>query len=262
MKKKRLRLATDTAFQELPGRLFIGEGDHSGQLFSFEIFEGSAAAGGDVAHLVRETGLVHRRDAVAAADDRDAAVGFDFGDCLADAESAVREFRHFEAAHRSVPDHGLRLADRFGVEFGGLRADVERHPAGRNVVADDLGVGFGVELVRRDVVDREQKVDLQFLRLCDHLVRVVELVEFAEGVADVVTLRLEERVGHAAADDQRVDFGQQVLDYGEFIGDLRAAEDGDERTDRFLHRTAEVGDLFFHQESGDRRFQEFRDDRG
>ena len=42
--------------------------------------------------------------------------------------------------------------------------------------------------------------------------------------ADLVALRLEEREAHAAADQQRVDLGQQRLDHRQLVGDLRAAE--------------------------------------
>ena len=48
------------------------------------------------------------------------------------------------------------------------------------------------------------------------------------------TDRPEEGAGHRAADDQRVDLGQQLLDDVDLAGDLRAAEDGDERLFRIL----------------------------
>ncbi len=56
-----------------------------------------------------------------------------------------------------------------------------------------------------------------------------ELV-FDERLADRPALRLEERVGHGAADEQRIDLAEQVLDDLELVRDLGAAEDRDERT--------------------------------
>jgi len=240
----------------------VRDAGDTGQDLALQVFQRGAAAGGDVAHLVGATGFVDGGDAVAAADDGDAAVGFDFGDGFADAEGAVGEFGHFEAAHGSVPDDGLRFADGFGVEFGGFGADIEGHPSGGDVIADDLGIGFGVELIRGDVVDGEEEVDFEFLGFGDHFPGIVELVDFAEGIADVVALGFEEGVGHAAADDEGIDFGEQVADHGEFVGDFGAAEDGDEGADRFFDGAAEVGDFFFHQEPGDGGFEEFGDDGG
>ena len=46
-------------------------------------------------------------------------------------------------------------------------------------------------------------------------------------VADPVALRGEEREAHAAADQQPVDLGQQRLDDGQLVADLRAAEHHD-----------------------------------
>ena len=52
----------------------------------------------------------------------------------------------------------------------------------------------------------------------------VELVGLEQALADLVPLRLEEREDHAAADQQLVGLGQQVVDDAELVGDLRAAE--------------------------------------
>ncbi len=65
-------------------------------------------------------------------------------------------------------------------------------------------------------------------------------------------LRLEERVGHGPADEERIDAVEQVLDHLEFVRDLRAAEDGDERPLGRSQRLAEVFDFVGHQESGSR----------
>ena len=63
---------------------------------------------------------------------------------------------------------------------------------------------------------------------------------------------LEERVGHGAADEERVDLAEQVLDDLELVRDLGAAEDRDERPFGALERLAEVVDLGRHQEAGGR----------
>ena len=69
-------------------------------------------------------------------------------------------------------------------------------------------------------------------------------------------LGLEEGIGHAAADDQGVDLGQQVFDHLDLVADLGAAEDGDEGARRVGQGLAEVAQLLFHQVAGRRRAQQ------
>ena len=63
--------------------LFIAQGYDTRELFAFEVFQGSAAARGDVADLVGQAGLVDSRDGVTAADDRNSiGISNGFGDCF------------------------------------------------------------------------------------------------------------------------------------------------------------------------------------
>ena len=55
----------------------------------------------------------------------------------------------------------------------------------------------------------------------------VDLVGLQQRAADAVALGGEEREAHAAADQQPVDLGQQRLDDGQLVADLRAAEHDD-----------------------------------
>jgi hypothetical protein len=64
--------------------------------------------------------------------------------------------------------------------------------------------------------------------------------------------RLQERVGHRAADQQRVDFAEQVLDDFEFVRHLGAAENGDKRAIRIVERLAEIFHFVGHEKAGDR----------
>ena len=59
--------------------------------------------------------------------------------------------------------------------------------------------------------------------------RVVDAVALQQALADRVALGHEERVGHAAADDERVDAVHQVLQHGDLAADLGAADDRRER---------------------------------
>ena len=66
-------------------------------------------------------------------------------------------------------------------------------------------------------------------------------------------LGAEERVGHAAADEQRVDARQQALDDLDLVRDLGPAQHGHERPLRRLEGHAEVAQLLLHEQAGHRR---------
>ena len=67
-----------------------------------------------------------------------------------------------------------------------------------------------------------------------------------ERLLNVDALRVQERVRHGAADHQRVDLGDQVLQQLELGRDLRAADDGDDRARRRFQRLAERFELGLH----------------
>src|SRR5688572_22757279 len=67
-----------------------------------------------------------------------------------------------------------------------------------------------------------------------------------------MALRLEEGEAHASADDERVDDLQQRLDDAQLVADLRAAEDGHERTLRLRPQSRQHLDFFRQQTPGGR----------
>ena len=77
-----------------------------------------------------------------------------------------------------------------------------------------------------------------------------------------MSLRGEECEAHAATDDERVDAFEQRVDHTELVGDLRAAEHGDEGPGGVFAQAQQDVDLFGQQPPGSRR-QELRrtDDR-
>ncbi len=54
-----------------PPHSFVIQTRHAREHLAFKQFQGSAAAGGDMRHLVGQTALVHSADGVPAADDAD-----------------------------------------------------------------------------------------------------------------------------------------------------------------------------------------------
>ena len=60
-------------------------------------------------------------------------------------------------------------------------------------------------------------------------------------------MRFEERVGHASADDEDVDLIHQISDDADFVTDLSATQDCDERMLRMVQGFAKILEFFFHQ---------------
>ena len=115
---------------------------------------------------------------------------------------------------------------------------------------DDVGLRVGGKLRRRDGIDRQQELDALFFGLFDHFERVGALVFFQKGLADLAALRLGEGVGHAAADDDGVGLVEEVIDDGDLVADLRAAEHGDERALGIVERLAHDLKLLGNKETG------------
>ena len=81
----------------------------------------------------------------------------------------------------------------------------------------------------------------------------VQLVLLDQALARRGAAGAEERVGHAAADEQRVDPRQQALDDLDLVRHLGPAEDGDERAFLRLEGHPQVPQLLLHQQARDRR---------
>ena len=71
--------------------------------------------------------------------------------------------------------------------------------------------------------------------------------------------RFQEGVGHAAADKHGVGDFHEVLDDFDLVADVRAAKDGNERPRGIRHGFAEIGQLFFHEQTGRGLLDEARD---
>ena len=125
-----------------------------------------------------------------------------------------------------------------------------RSPIDGSVTSRTSAGAPGLQLRRDDVIDRQLEAQAPFLGAALDVARGVEQVFLDQRLADRHAPRLEEGVGHRAADQQRVDLGDQVLDDLELVGDLGAAEHGDERTLRMLEHPAEILDLLAHQQAG------------
>jgi hypothetical protein len=79
------------------------------------------------------------------------------------------------------------------------------------------------------------------------------------GFAGGLTLGVEEGVGHGTTDQDRIDLVEQGVDDSDLVGDLGAADDGDEGAVGLGDGFAEVGELLFHEQAGGRLGDEVGD---
>ena len=106
-------------------------------------------------------------------------------------------------------------------------------------------------------INRQEQFRSLFFSLVDELFGQIDFVGFDQGFADAIALGSQEGIGHAAADDHEVDFGQEVGNDFDLVGNFSPADDGCERMSRVVDSPADEADFFFQQEAGCHG-QEFR----
>src|SRR5699024_4431633 len=99
--------------------LLVVRCSHTRELLAFQEFQGSAAAGGNMAHLVSIAHLVNCSSGISAANDRD---GVGLSKSLRYREGTGCQCRVLEHTHRSVPYNGLRGLDSICEHLRGLRS--------------------------------------------------------------------------------------------------------------------------------------------
>lgn len=203
--------------------------------------------------LILDAVLGRHSRGVAAADDDDLAVLRRVHGRVERLLGALCEVVELEDAGGAVPEDGLGLVDGGFVERDGFVAAVQTHPA----VGDAVfvlcvpGLGVGGEFVGCDVVDGEDDLDVVLLGFFDEggYGFGAGFVEERGADRDVFE-RLLEGEGHAAADDERVDLVEKVVDELDLVGDLCAAEDGEEGPGGGFEGFGEVIEFLLHEEAG------------
>ena len=170
--------------------------------------------------------LLHRRDRIAAADDRRA---LHAGDGLRDARSCPARTRRSRTrpSVRSRPPSSHRAAHRRtpSTVVGPMSSPMRSPIAGSSTpsVSDRRA---GLELRRDDVIDGQQQLQDRAPSRASMMSRAAS--SLSSSTSDLPTglpMRLEERVRHRAADQQAIDARDQVLDDLDLVRHLGAAED-------------------------------------
>ena len=202
-------------------------------------------------HPVGQALLGDCRDRVAPADHDGRAVLGAIGNGPGDRVRPVRERRDLEHAQRPVPEDGPRVGQRLLHQLERLGTHVDDVPRGRDLLGRErLVLRSARDLLGDDHVDREDDPDAAFPGRGEDPLRVVDAVVLGEALADALALGQQERVGHPAAEDEQVDLGEQVVDDGDLVGHLGAAEDGREWALGRLEQLREHLELALHQETG------------
>ena len=222
------------------------------QRLAFEPFQESAARGRHVGEAAGDAGDVERRHRVAAAGNADKLAGRrEFRGRFGHFDRAVVERLDLEGAERAVPDQRLGAGQHRDDLLDAARPDVEDHVVCADVVhRDDARRRVGRELLRHDHVDRQHDFAIERLCLGEDVARGRDEIVLAQRFADRLALRGEERVGHAAADDQRLDLRDQIAEQVELGRNLGAADDRRHRPLRCVQRLLQRFELLLHGAPG------------
>ena len=107
----------------------------------------------------------------------------------------------------------------------------------------------GLEFRRHDQIRRQEQFDLPDFRLRQDPPGFFQLVRLDEGLAHGHTPGGQERIGHAAADQEFIHFRQQVREDADLVADLGAADNSGKGTLRMGNGAAEEADLLFQEEA-------------
>ena len=209
------------------------------QLLALEELEGGPAAGRDVGHLVGQAVLLDGRDRVAAADDRDRARGrwprpgpARSRACPSPCPGSRRRPSGRSRRPSSRPSRSPRTSR------GSPRRCRRRCPSGRSRPRPPSSASRPCGRRSRRRRSRRCRPGARACRRPSprSSPRHLDAVVLDERAADLLALGLVEREGHAPADDQLVHLGQERRDHVDLAGDLRPADDRDERPLRVVRR--------------------------
>ncbi|EGE56036.1 hypothetical protein RHECNPAF_770084 [Rhizobium etli CNPAF512] len=211
----------------------VEDGD-AGKFLAFHPFQEGAAGGRDIGEIVGNAGMVERRDGVAATGNRGQLSGCGaLSGIFRGSDGCGIEGLDFEGAERTVPDERCGALDPSVDSLDRFRPDVEQHGIGGNSVDIDRRAGrTRLEFAGDHTVFRQDDGAACSRGLDHDLLGGLGEIMFAERLADIGAAGGDEGVGHAAADDERVDLLDEVHQQVDLGRDLGTADNCDHRADR------------------------------
>src|SRR5215831_10100470 len=222
------------------------------QRLALQPFEEGAAGGRDISQPPGRAGCIERRDRVTAARHRyNLPGGGEFRRGFRDLDRADVERFELEGAERPVPDQRLDPGEHGADTLDAARADVQDHLIVTDAVHRDHARGrIRRERFGNHGVDRQYELTALALRLGHDLLRGRQEIVLAQRFSHGMSARGQKGIGHAAADDESVDFCEQAAEQVELGRYLGSADDRRERTDGSLQYVRERLEFILHGAAG------------
>ena len=157
---------------------------------------------------------------------------------------------HFEHAHGAIPEHRFAFSDSGSIGGLGFGADVETHHVrGHRVGRAGRGIRVFGEFIGNNHIGRKQHLHATLFSLLEHLARALDPILFFKRRANLVTLSKQEGEAHAATNDDGIGLVDKSVDNANLVGDLRAAQNGNERALGVVEHTAQSFHFASQQEA-------------
>ena len=159
----------------------------------------------------------------------------------------LRERLMLEGAEWAVPDQGLAARQNRDDMLDSARPDIEDHLVGTDLIdRDDARGSVGGKLRRHHGIDGKHDFAAKRFGSAYDLARRADQFAFVQRFADRFALGDQKRVGHGAADNQRLDLGEQIAKKVELSGNFGPADNGGHRMVRPFKGALKGIELRFH----------------
>mmetsp|Transcript_29037 Transcript_29037/g.55778 ORF Transcript_29037/g.55778 Transcript_29037/m.55778 type:complete len:335 (+) Transcript_29037:4240-5244(+) len=234
-------------------RLLRKSGD-AGQVLALHPFQKRATGGGDIGKVLRHTRLVQGRNGIAAPGHGDQVAGF--GQCcggLGGGNGRCVKGGDFKGPERPVPDQrfeggkGLRNLGRGCVP--GVQHHLIPRQDGARIQSNNLMGCTGGELACHAPIGGQDHAAARRVGGGQNVAGCVVQIGLLQGRAQLRALGGEERIGHAAADHQHIDFLDQVFQQVELGRHLCPAHNSTDRAFGGRKGGFQRAELSLHQPS-------------
>ena len=170
--------------------LFIIKCGNAGKLLTLKEFKRSAAACGNMGHLIAVAECINGCRRVAAAYN---GYGVGLGKALCNCNSACCQGRVFKYAHRSVPNNGLSVLNFVCEKLRSLRSYIKTLVISGNLVGVnrfnlDRCVYRIREMIGYIAVNRQKNLNALLFSLFEHIAAVVDLLGIEQRLTNAVAL--------------------------------------------------------------------------
>mmetsp|Transcript_45274 Transcript_45274/g.81426 ORF Transcript_45274/g.81426 Transcript_45274/m.81426 type:complete len:451 (-) Transcript_45274:58-1410(-) len=233
----------------LGGSLF-SEGRDAREVLALKKFQAGTSASAAVGDFVLGVVLLAGSGSITATNDSDHTLRGGLDNGVHELLGASFEFGHLENAHWAVPNDGLGLHDRLGVELDGRRAAVQSHEAVRDacLLCGFLDLTIFAEFGRDHKVHRKDEFHTKFRSLLQNLRHDLGSLLIVERSADGHAVPdLQEGVSHATSNDDLVHLVQHVHDELNLVAHLGSSQDSKDGSCRRVQDLCKGRELLAHE---------------